>query len=89
MVSADLGIKLESVTVNMLGHAKKVMIEKENTTIVGGAGKKADIQGRIPQLTSTSKFNSIYQVFASAYDFGRYGIGTGGGDLGNSRATHG
>ena len=50
MVSADLGIKLESVTVNMLGHAKKVMIDKENTTIVGGAGKKADIQGRIPQL---------------------------------------
>ncbi len=50
MVSADLGIKLENVTVNMLGRAKKVMIDKENTTIVGGAGKKADIQGRIAQL---------------------------------------
>jgi len=50
MVSADLGIKLESVTVNMLGRAKKVMIDKENTTIVGGAGKKADIQGRIAQI---------------------------------------
>ena len=50
MVSADLGIKLENVTVNMLGRAKKVMIDKENTTIVGGAGKKADIQGRITQL---------------------------------------
>jgi chaperonin GroEL len=50
MVSADLGIKLESVTVNMLGRAKKVMIEKENTTIVSGGGKKADIQGRITQI---------------------------------------
>src|SRR6266516_4890719 len=50
MVSADLGIKLENVTVNMLGRAKKVMIDKENTTIVAGAGKKADIQGRITQI---------------------------------------
>jgi len=50
MVSADLGIKLESVTVNMLGRAKKLMIDKENTTIVGGAGTKADIQGRIAQI---------------------------------------
>jgi chaperonin GroEL len=49
-VSADLGIKLENVTINMLGRAKKVMIDKENTTIVGGAGKKADIQARIAQL---------------------------------------
>src|SRR6202047_4121201 len=50
MVSADLGIKLETVTINMLGRAKKVMIEKENTTVVGGAGKKADIQARITQI---------------------------------------
>jgi chaperonin GroEL len=50
MVSADLGIKLENVTVNMLGRAKKVMIDKENTTVVSGAGKKADIQGRIAQI---------------------------------------
>ncbi len=50
MVSADLGIKLENVTINMLGRAKKVMIDKENTTIVGGAGKKADIQTRITQI---------------------------------------
>jgi chaperonin GroEL len=50
MVSADLGIKLENVTINMLGRAKKVMIEKENTTIVSGAGKKADIQARISQI---------------------------------------
>jgi chaperonin GroEL len=50
MVSSDLGIKLENVTVNMLGRAKKVMIDKENTTIVSGAGKKADIQARIAQI---------------------------------------
>ena len=49
-ISEDLGIKLENVTLNMLGRAKKVMIEKENTTIVNGAGKKADIEGRISQI---------------------------------------
>ena len=52
MVSADLGIKLENVTINMLGRAKKVMIEKENTTIVSGAGKKNDIEARIGQIKS-------------------------------------
>jgi chaperonin GroEL len=50
MVSTDLGIKLENVTINMLGRAKKVMIDKENTTIVSGAGKKADIALRIAQI---------------------------------------
>jgi chaperonin GroEL len=55
MVSADLGIKLENVTVNMLGRAKKVMIDKENTTIVDGAGKKADIQARITQIKAQSE----------------------------------
>jgi chaperonin GroEL len=49
-ISEDLGIKLENVTLNMLGKAKKVMIDKENTTIVNGAGKKADIEGRISQI---------------------------------------
>jgi chaperonin GroEL len=49
-ISEDLGIKLDKVTVNMLGRAKKVMIEKENTTIVNGAGKKADIEARIAQI---------------------------------------
>jgi len=50
MVSLDLGIKLENVTVDMLGRAKKVMIDKENTTIVSGAGKKTNIQARIAQI---------------------------------------
>jgi chaperonin GroEL len=50
MVSADLGIKLENVTINMLGRAKKATIDKENTTIIGGAGKKTDIQARIAQI---------------------------------------
>src|ERR1022692_2394710 len=49
-ISDDLGIKLDKVTVNMLGRAKKVMIEKENTTIVSGAGKKPDIEARIAQI---------------------------------------
>jgi chaperonin GroEL len=49
-ISEDLGIKLENVQLNMLGRAKKVMIDKENTTIVNGAGKKADIEGRIAQI---------------------------------------
>src|SRR5436309_5753785 len=49
-ISEDLGIKLDKVTVNMLGRAKKVVIEKENTTIVNGAGKKTDIAARIAQI---------------------------------------
>ena len=50
VISEDLGIKLENVTLAMLGKAKKVLIEKENTTIVEGAGEKADIQGRCGQI---------------------------------------
>jgi chaperonin GroEL len=50
VISEDLGIKLENVTLNMLGRAKKVLIEKENTTIVEGAGEKSDIQGRCSQI---------------------------------------
>src|SRR5215204_6329259 len=49
-ISEDLGIKLENVTLAMLGRAKKVTIEKENTTIVGGAGKKSAIEARINQI---------------------------------------
>ena len=49
-ISEDLGIKLENVTLAMLGSAKKVMIDKENTTIVNGAGKKKDIEDRITQI---------------------------------------
>jgi chaperonin GroEL len=50
VVSEDLGIKLENVTLTMLGHAKKVTIAKETTTIVDGAGKKKEIEGRINQI---------------------------------------
>jgi chaperonin GroEL len=49
-ISEDLGIKLDKVTVSMLGRAKKVTIEKENTTIVNGAGKKSEIEARIGQI---------------------------------------
>ena len=50
VISEDLGIKLETVTLAMLGKAKKVLIEKENTTIIEGAGQKADITGRVAQI---------------------------------------
>jgi chaperonin GroEL len=50
VISEDLGIKLETVTIDMLGRAKKVQITKENTTIVDGVGEKADIDGRIAQI---------------------------------------
>ncbi|MBS0534902.1 MAG: chaperonin GroEL [Proteobacteria bacterium] len=50
LISEDLGIKLENVTVSMLGRAKKVVIEKEKTTIINGAGKKAEIEARVQQI---------------------------------------
>ncbi|TWG61741.1 chaperonin GroEL [Aminobacter sp. J44] len=50
VISEDLGIKLENVTLDMLGRAKKVQISKENTTIVDGAGQKAEIEGRVAQI---------------------------------------
>src|ERR1700741_1848625 len=52
MIAEDLGIKLENVTINMLGRAKTVTIDKEDTTIVNGAGKKSEIEGRITQIKS-------------------------------------
>ncbi|MCS4242079.1 chaperonin GroEL [Rhizobium sp. BIGb0125] len=50
VISEDLGIKLENVTLDMLGKAKKVSISKENTTIVDGSGQKSDIEGRVAQI---------------------------------------
>jgi len=50
LISEDLGIKLENVTLAMLGRAKKVIIEKEKTTVVNGAGKKPDIEARVAQI---------------------------------------
>jgi chaperonin GroEL len=50
MIAEDLGIKLENVNLQMLGKAKRIRIEKENTTIINGAGKKADIEGRVSQI---------------------------------------
>ena len=62
MIAEDLGIKLENVTLPMLGRAKKVRIDKENTTIVDGAGKKKEIEGRVSQIKakieeSTSEYD--------------------------------
>src|SRR5262249_52385034 len=50
VISEDLGIKLEGVTLDMLGKAKKVVVTKDETTIIDGAGAKKDIQGRIAQI---------------------------------------
>ncbi|MEM1047072.1 MAG: chaperonin GroEL [Pseudomonadota bacterium] len=50
VISEDLGIKLENVTIDMLGTAKKVVVSKDDTTIVDGVGKKADISGRVAQI---------------------------------------
>jgi chaperonin GroEL len=50
VISEDVGIKLETVTLDMLGRAKRISIDKENTTIVDGAGKKADIEARVKQI---------------------------------------
>src|ERR1700692_2877935 len=58
VISEDLGIKLETVTLAMLGKAKKVLIEKENTTIIEGAGKKADITGRVNQIRAQIEENT-------------------------------
>src|SRR6202162_5631484 len=55
MIAEDLGIKLENVTLQMLGKAKRVRIEKENTTIIDGAGKKSDIEGRIAQIKAQTE----------------------------------
>src|ERR1700694_4527813 len=49
-ISEDLGIKLENVSLDMLGRAKRVRVEKENTTVIDGAGKKKDIEGRVSQI---------------------------------------
>jgi chaperonin GroEL len=50
MIAEDLGIKLENVTLQMLGKSKRIRIEKENTTIINGAGKKGDIEARVAQI---------------------------------------
>src|SRR5450755_1084504 len=63
LISEELGIKLESVTVAMLGRAKKVVIDKEKTTIIDGAGKKKDIEARVSQIKS--------QIEETTSDYGR------------------
>src|SRR3954447_23026093 len=50
VIAEELGIKLESITLNDLGKAKRIVVDKDNTTIVDGAGKRADIEGRIKQI---------------------------------------
>jgi chaperonin GroEL (HSP60 family) len=55
VISEDLGMKLENVTMDMLGTAKKIVITKDDTTIVDGAGEKAEIEARVTQIRSRSR----------------------------------
>jgi chaperonin GroEL len=64
LISEELGVKLESVTLDMLVTCKKVRIDKENTTITDGAGKKKDIQGRIGRTKSSAAPGSRTNVRA-------------------------
>ena len=52
VISEELGLKTENTTVDMLGQAEKVIVKKDNTTIVNGKGKKADVEGRVKQIQS-------------------------------------
>src|SRR3978361_1169938 len=63
MIAEDLGIKLENVTLPMLGRAKRVRIEKENTTIIDGVGEKSDIEGRVAQIKA--------QIEETTWDYDR------------------
>jgi chaperonin GroEL len=75
VISEDLGIKLDNVTVNMLGRAKKVTIEKENTTIIDGAGKKSAIEARVVQIKAQIEETGATRLCA-AYRSGRCPIGS-------------
>src|SRR3989442_972080 len=62
VISEELGVKLENTVLDDLGHAKRIVIDKDNTTIIGGKGKQADIQGRIGQIkAATEKSTSDYE----------------------------
>src|SRR3989441_12505673 len=50
VISEELGLKLENTVLDDLGHSKRILVDKDNTTIIGGKGKQADIQGRIGQI---------------------------------------
>ena len=80
VISEDLGIKLENVTLEMLGKAKKVLIEKENTTIVEGAGKKADIRRRCNQIRA--------QIEETTSDYDKREAAGAAGEAGRRRGDH-
>ena len=84
-ISEDLGIKLDKVTVNMLGRAKKVMIEKENTTIVNGAGKKTDIEGAYRPDQGTDRGDHVRLRPGEATGAARQACGRRCGDPGRRR----
>ena len=80
VISEELGIKLENVTLEMLGKAKKVLIDKENTTIVEGAGKKADIAARCNQIRA--------QIEETTSDYDKREAAGAAGETGRRRRDH-
>src|SRR2546422_10745355 len=85
MISEELGLKLENTVLSDLGHAKRILVDKDNTTLIGGKGKQADIQGRIGQIKAAiDKATSDYdkeklQERLAKLAGGVAGINVGGG----------
>src|SRR3989454_12110020 len=84
VISEEMGLKLENATLNDLGQAKRIVIDKDNTTIVGGKGKHVEIQGRIAQIKaaiekSTSDYDKEKLQERLAKIAGGGGVDNGGG----------
>ena len=84
-VTEDLGIKLERITLKDLGRAKRVSIDKDNTTIVDGAGKKADIEGRVKQIRADDRGHDVRLRSREAAGAAGQAGGRRGGDQGRRR----
>src|SRR5256712_8014366 len=80
VISEELGVKLENTMLDDLGHAKRIVIDKDNTTIIGGKGKQADIQGRIGQIKAAiEKSTSDYDKEKLQERLAKVAGGGGGG----------